>query len=288
MYNFGGNYLPICCSHKAFSSLYKQASAIQSPDALLRGVIAISAHWIPNVDTEAVDQELQRYVNTIRARVKSRSSQALMAHMHEFLFDEMGFAGNMLDYYNPSNSQLPIVLEKKLGNPVLLALIYKIVAERLGFQAWGIGLPGHFLVGIKCDQDQAMVDAFDRGRLISSEEAHARMKEIFSSEVEWSEKFLRPASNQHWLTRIIQNLINTFGTARQYQNVAALLEMEIALWPNMPTLWRDLGLVLASIGMSKQAARWLSTYIQNAPNDPQIENIQQMLDVLSDGNNKAR
>ena len=142
--------IPLCCSPHAFAMMVRQSSAINSPDALLEGALAIAAHQIP-VDTGEVDRILQSYADTIRARVRGTQQQALLAHLHEYLFDELGFAGNTDDYYNPENSYLPCVLKTKRGLPIALSLIYKTVAERIGLRCFGIGLPGHFVVAVESD-----------------------------------------------------------------------------------------------------------------------------------------
>src|SRR4029434_9790249 len=104
------------------------------------------------------------------------------------------------------------------------------------------------LVGVDADGGQLLVDTFAAGRTLTSDEAHLRLQEMFGPEVEWSEELLRPASNRHWLTRMLQNLLNVFGSTGHYNDVAAVLEMEMLLWPEQNHLQRDLGLVPARAG----------------------------------------
>ena len=273
--------LPLCCSSRSFNLLARQIQSINSPDALLQGAIAISMHQMEDVDPSAVDATIQKYVDTIRSRVRGRQPQALLAHLHQFLFEEQDFKGNSEDYYNPANSYLPAVLENKRGLPITLSLLYKLIAERLGLRAWGIGLPGHFLVGMEIEGARLLVDPFAQGRLLTNEEAHARMQEMFGPEMEWSDELLRPASNRHWLTRILQNLLNVFGSTNHFADVAAVLEMEMLLWPEQNHLQRDLGLVLARCGLSQPASIWLDRYLQTNPDDPQKIQIKELLQVLT-------
>ncbi len=252
--------LPMCCSPQAFELLASQIPTLNSPDAMLQCACAVAMHEHPGLDPASVDTTIQSFTDTIRSRVHGHQPQALLAHMHEFLFEEQNFAGNTLDYYNPSNSYLPNVLQTKLGLPITLSMVYRMIAERLGFRSWGVGLPGHFMSGIEVEGKPLLVDAFAGGRIMTASEAHDRMKEIFGAEIEWSDELLKPASNRHWLTRMLQNLLNIFGSAGQYTNVAAMLEMEILLWPEQTRLQRDLALVLARIGLSTRfcLARTLS------------------------------
>jgi regulator of sirC expression with transglutaminase-like and TPR domain len=273
--------LPICCSPDAYRLLASQLPVINSADALIQGASAVALHQLKSADPARVDDTLQGYVDKIRARVRGSQPQALMAHMHEYLFEDLGFAGNTLDYYNTSNSYLPAVVETKLGLPITLCLVYKAVAERLGFRTWGVGLPGHFLCGLDLEGSRVLIDPFAQGRILTPDEARDRMREIFGEEAEWSEDLLRPASNRHWLTRMLQNLLNIFGSSGAYRDVAAMLEMEILLWPEQMRLQRDLALVLARLGMTEPASMWLDNYLKSNPDDPQCGDLKQLLEVLS-------
>ncbi len=277
--------LPLCSAPEAFNLLARQVGQIESPDALVHGATAIAMHQLDNVDVADVDATLQRFADTVRSRVRGSQPQAMIAHLHDVLFDEEGFTGNEDDYYNTANSYLPEVLRTKRGLPITLSLVYKVVAERLGLRAWGVGLPGHFLVGVDAGDSREdtpmLVDPFNGGRILTADEAHSRIQEMFGAEAEWSEDMLRPASNRHWLTRILQNLLNVFGSANQFADVAAVLEMEMLLWPNHHHLQRDLGLVLARCGMSRPASMWLDRYLRSNPDDPQKSQLKELLQVLA-------
>jgi regulator of sirC expression with transglutaminase-like and TPR domain len=272
---------PVCCVPQAFHLLTSHIDSIDSPDALLGGAVAISMHAIPNADPAAVDAHLQKYADTVRSRVRGHQTQAILAHLHDLLFEEEGFQGNTEDYYNTSNNFVPRVLETKRGLPITLSLIYHNVAQRLGIRSFGINLPGHFLVGVDVDGSTMMVDTFARGRIINQDEAHQRLRQIFGDEVEWSDELLRPASNRLWLTRMLQNLLNTYGSMGQYVEVAAMLEMEMLLWPGETRLQRDLALVLARCGLAAPARVWLDKYLKTNPDDPQKRDLKQLLEVLT-------
>src|SRR2546430_10069322 len=194
--------LPLCCAPEAFNLLARQVSAIESPDALVHGATAIAMHQMEGVELAAVDATLQGYVDTIRARVRGSQPQALLAHLHDVLFEEERLIGNEEDYYNTSNSYLFEVLRSKRGLPITLSLIYKVVAERLGLRAWGVGLPDHFLCGIEQQGQILLVDPFAGGALVTPDEAHQCMQEMLGPDVEWSDELLAPVSNRHWLTRM--------------------------------------------------------------------------------------
>ena len=274
------NAAPLCCSSSAFKLLSNQLPSLSSSRALLHGAVAIARHQLDDANARQTERQIKLYADTIRARVKGSQPQALIAHLHSFLFDEEGFAGNVEDYSNPLNSYLPAVLENKRGLPITLCLVYKLVADRLGLDTWGVGLQGHFLVGMESDEKLMLVDCFAGGRILTKDEAHDQLIQQFGPEVEWSDELLQPVSNRQWLTRMLQNLLNFFGSEDRYADVGAMLEMEMLLWPDQNHLQRDLGLVLARCGLVKPAYVWLDRYLQSNPDDPQTSELKQLRDVL--------
>lgn len=271
---------PVCCTTEAFELLRDQLPRIEEDHALIYGAIAVSMHQLEGIRPSAVEMQLQAFGQTIRQRVHSSQSQALLAHLHEYLFEELGFRGNLKDYYTASNSYLPDVLETRRGLPVTLSLIYKAVAAQLGLHAWGISVPGHFLVGVEQTGSTLLIDPFMGGRILSEEELRSRLGGLADDALSDLDELLQPVTNRQWLTRIIQNLLNLFGKSGNYTDVAAMLELEMLLWPHEARLERDLGLVLARCGLSVSAGIWLSQYLMHNPDDPQSSDLKQLLQVL--------
>jgi len=259
----------------------RQTQCINSPDALLYGAVAVSMHQMENVRPAKIDERIQSFVDTVRSRVHGPQPQALLAHLHEFLFEEQKFAGDTGNFYATINSYLPAVLETRQGLPITLSLVYKTVAERLGLRVWGVALPGHFLCAVDAGGTEPMlVDPFSGGRILTADEAYSHLREVFGPDMEWNAQLLQPTSNRHWLTRMLQNLLNIFGAGGHYADVAAMLELEMLLWPDEDRLQRDLALVLARVGLSEPAGMWLGRYLRNNPDDPQQSDLRQLLDVL--------
>lgn len=265
--------------------LRRQVRDMETPDALVAGAVAISIPHCPGADIAKVNAQIDALVNRVRARVRSDQPQARLAHLHQVLFDEEGFIGNSEDYYNPINSFLPAVLESRKGLPITLCLLYKVIAERLGLRVWGVGMPGHFLVAVELGQDYGeggpvLIDPFQQGRVLSIGEAYDRMRDLLGSDATWNADIFHPASNRHWLTRILQNLLHVYGNGDRYADVAGVLELEMLLWPEQGHLQRDLALVLARIGLAQPASVWLGRYLRSHPQDPDRNDLKQLLDVL--------
>lgn len=275
------DFEPVCCETASFELMRRARERLETPIGLIEGALAIARHEDCGLDVEAIKQSLYDMGRTVRGRVKGVQPQALAAHLHDLLFVELGFIGNTLNYHDPANSYLSTVLASRRGLPITLSLIYKIVGERAGLIIHGIGLPGHFCAGVDSGDGIMIVDPFYAGRVLNHEEAHGRIKDTYGSHVEWSDDLLMPVTHRHWLTRIMQNLLHTFSERDRVQDVAAMLELELLLWPEQMHLQRDLALVLARLGRTEQASRWLTRYLTANPEDPQRGDLEQLLEVLS-------
>lgn len=274
--------MPLCCHRRAFEALSREVGAVETPEGLVRAAVAISMHQYPQGDADDAVRTLKHMAAEVRARVKGKQVQAVIAHLHEYMFDELGFKGDHEDYYHPGNSYLPHVLRARRGLPILLSLTYVSVARWAGLAAWGVGLPGHFIAAVEDQRGNRMlIDPFAGGRVLSEDEAADKLRELYGPETEFSSELLEPVSHRMWLTRMMQNLLRTFGAAGQYADVGAMLEMEMLLWPRQHHLQRDLALVLARLGMSKPAGQWLNSYLRTNPDDPQRQDLEQLLTALT-------
>jgi regulator of sirC expression with transglutaminase-like and TPR domain len=283
--------VPLCCSTETYTTFARQVPVIESTDALLRAATAIARYSNNNDDSDNdasyartfadIERQLSGYARLIRSRVRGTQQQALLAHLHHYLFDEVGFTGNSDDYYNPANSYLPDVLHTRHGMPITLSLIYKVVAEKLEQSVKGIGLPGHFLTRLDTDTGVIYVDCFAGGRIMTPDECRLRVESIFGETVEWNPQMLQPVTHRMWLSRMIQNLLHIFTTNQQWNNVAAMLELQMLLWPTQTQLQRDLALVLARIDMPAPASVWLNSYLRANPNDPEHDELTELLVKLS-------
>jgi regulator of sirC expression with transglutaminase-like and TPR domain len=272
---------PVCCMAEAFDLMVSTVRTIDGPDSLVRGSMAIAMQGLGSADVEGADRVLQHYADTVRARSRTRHPQSLLAHLHELLFEEEGFGGNDQDYYDVRNSFLPEVLRTRRGLPITLAVIYRDVARRAGICCWGVNIPGHFVVAVQDSRAAMLIDVFCGGRVIDPLEAQARFHQTFGEHVAWTDEFLRPASHRAWLTRMLQNLLHSYSSANRYMDMAAVLEMEMVLWPDETRLQRDLALVLARCGLSQPARMWLEGYLKDNPNDPQDKDLRRLLAVLT-------
>ncbi|HEX8324656.1 MAG TPA: transglutaminase-like domain-containing protein [Tepidisphaeraceae bacterium] len=270
-----------CCTPAAHALFAKQMPQLETTAGLLRAASLLAMHQQSRPRTDEVERVLGGYAKLVRSRVRGTQQQATLAHLHAYLFDEFGFAGNVDDYYNPANSHLPDVLETKRGLPITLSLVYKVVAEKLGLTVSGVGLPGHFVVSVGTAEGAMIVDCYDSGRTLTPADCRARVEAIFADTVDFSDEMLRPVTHRMWLSRMVQNLLHVHTSAEQWVDVGALLELQMLLWPRQPQLKRDLALVLARIDRPEPASFWLDEYLKTNPDDPEAGELTSLLAKLS-------
>lgn len=222
-----------CCPH-AFQLFATQVPVLNTTAGLFKAALAVSMHALDDVSYRDYAERIDELGKRVLSEVRSDHPQAVMAHLHQVLFEEEQFCGNWDDYYTPLNSYLPVVFETRRGIPVTLTLIYKLVAQRVGIEVQGLNTPGHFLAlvhdGGRHNQCPTIVDPFAGGRVLTLEEVRSQVATITSRRYS-DDVLLRPATHHDWLRRIITNLRNIFGVAGHEADLAAMSELHHALQP---------------------------------------------------------
>ncbi len=220
---------PNFCRPLAFEHFCRQLDRLDSTPALVHAAAAIAMHELDTIDPEQVAGRLNKLAARIGGRVHSGNQEALLAHLHDVLFVEEGYAGNTDQYYAAENSYLPVVLQTKRGLPILLALIYKAVAEGVGLEVEGINSPGHFLIRVRTGGEWMFADPFFHGQSLTRAEAFARLEQVSGREVPRDDQILSPATHQQWLSRILANLQALFANEGRQDDLAAMTELQEAL-----------------------------------------------------------
>jgi regulator of sirC expression with transglutaminase-like and TPR domain len=221
--------IPSYCSPRAFEHFVKQIDRLETTDGLLHAAIAISMHELDDIDPNLVDDQLTRWADEVRNRVRGPQPQALLAHLHDYLFDELGFIGNKGSYYDTRNSYIPAMLESRSGIPISMSLLYKVVAERAGLQVQGINVRWHFLASVNCGDENAIVDAFHGGSVLTPNEARERIERISGQKLPDDRDFLPVATHHMWIARMLNNLQLIFINEGRLDDHNAMVELVKAL-----------------------------------------------------------
>jgi regulator of sirC expression with transglutaminase-like and TPR domain len=216
---------PTHCLPSAYQRFSQALEDIETDDGLTRIATAIAMHHQPGAAEEEIFLELDRIASTIRDRVHDDNPRALLAHLHQHLFDELGFRGNKRNYYDPRNSFLPWVIRSRRGIPITLSLVYKLVAGRLGLSVDGLNTPGHFLAQVQVADEVLIIDPFQGGTMLSEEEAQSLVYQFSSGDGLPLETLLRPATHREWVARILANLLHMFSIQGHVDHIAAMSEL---------------------------------------------------------------
>jgi len=169
-----------------------------------------SAAWLlaqtqfPEINVEAYQALLDGYANALRERTDRHGrASAVLGKINDYLFDELGFKGNEQNYYEPDNSYLNRVLDRRTGNPISLCLFYMLLARRLRLPITGIGLPGHFICRHQSASGEIYVDVFNRGRLLTKADC---VHYLVRGNYDLREEYLAPVSPRRMLLRVCSNL----------------------------------------------------------------------------------
>ncbi len=227
------------------------------PDLPLdRAALLVAAHDHP-LDVDARLRE----IDALAAAAPAGGSDVLA----RFLFGELGFAGNRVDYGDPRNSYLDAVLDRKLGIPISLSVLMIEVGRRRGIALDGVGMPGHFLVGTHEHGDPVWYDAFDGGARLDVAGCVERFAAIRPRE-EFRRDFLRPVTSRAILDRMLSNLQVTF-LAREPRAVAWPVRLRLAFPDRPPAERAELGGVLAQVGRFDEAAVVLEDAATDLPDE---------------------
>lgn len=226
--------MPAYCRPAAYEAFAIEMPQVDSTIGLFRAAFAIARHEHPDADVGQAEATLAELADTVGRRVHSPNVDAKLAHLHDVLFDVVGFVGNVDDYYNPANSYLPEVLRTHRGLPITLVLIYKCVAERIGLEIRGINSPGHFLAAVRSGQSEGAtatqsawmyIDPFYGGQVLYHDDVCRRIAATTGRELFDPSLWLEPASHRQWLSRMLNNLQATFAQTGRERDLYAMLEL---------------------------------------------------------------
>jgi regulator of sirC expression with transglutaminase-like and TPR domain len=216
---------PKYCRSEVWERFTTQVPLLHHTQGLVEAACAVAWQLDPAIKIDEVGFQLDALATLCSRGLQSHSPTAAVAHMHRELFEELGYTGNIEDYYSPRNSLLPVVLDTRQGLPVVLCLIYKAVAERMGLIVEGINTPGHFLAAVRTEEDWMVIDPFQAGRMLSIAEVSNLIQNVTGQPLKLTWEDMPIADHPMWLARIILNLIGIYEKNGERQNSAAMKEM---------------------------------------------------------------
>ncbi|HMA88828.1 MAG TPA: tetratricopeptide repeat protein [Burkholderiales bacterium] len=267
------------------ASLEVFAELVRRDDAkidLARCCLLIAEDAYPGLDVEHYLAELERLALRLRAGLpQTAGAEERVMALNQFLFDELGYRGNVDEYYDPRNSYLNEVMERKTGIPITLAILYMELGRRIGLPLEGVSFPGHFLVRLRLRGGMLVLDPFGGGAPQSESELYERLKRVIPEGSAGGvpvgelplDQFLEPATHRQILARVLRNLKGIYRDTDKPERLLEVLNRILVLNPQARAELRDRGLLYQRMEAYRAAFRDLSEYLEREPDAPEFEEI---------------
>ncbi len=236
---------------------------------------------LPAADYEA---QLQEYGQRLRKVLDPTETPAEQLRcLNRFLFEDLGFSGDEQDYYDPRNSYLNEVLDRRLGNPISLAVVQIELARRLDVPLEGVSFPGHFLVRLPLDEGIVVLDPFQKGRSLDAAELRRRARtHLDTHDIDDARlaRMLEPASHRAILTRMLRNLKGVYSEREQWDKALRCCDRLLTLDSHQPGEYRDRGQFYLKLDHVRAASEDLRRYLALMPQAEDADGIAMQLAEL--------
>jgi regulator of sirC expression with transglutaminase-like and TPR domain len=257
---------------------------------LARACLLIAEDAYPGLDIERYTTELERLALQLRDRLpRAAGAEEKILALNQFLFGDLGYTGNADDYYDPRNSYLNEVIDRRTGIPITLSVLYMELGRRIGLPLEGISFPGHFLVRLRLRGGMLVLDPFAGGEPQSEDELRQRLERVIPRDATGGipvrelplEQFLEPASNRQILARILRNLKSIYRQAEMPERMLDVLNRALVVTPDSSSDLRDRGIVYERLQAYRAALRDLTDYVAREPDADDLDEIRARLIELA-------
>jgi regulator of sirC expression with transglutaminase-like and TPR domain len=262
------------------ASLAEFTAAVRRPDPeipLARTALLIAAAEQPGLDVDGYLERLDGLADAAEPARRATDALSRLHRLREFLFEEIGFAGDRTDYFDPRNSHLNEVLDRRVGIPITLSLVLIETGRRLGLEMEGIGLPGHFITGARIAGEHVLLDPFNRGAVLTVETCGQVVNRALGRPVRLTPAHFAPVDNRHFLTRMLANLKGIYWRREAWDKVVRVIDRLLALDPAAAGEWRDRGTAWSNMGrLDRGVADW-ERYLTEFPDAGDHEQVRHQL-----------
>jgi regulator of sirC expression with transglutaminase-like and TPR domain len=244
---------------------------------LLRAALSFARIEYPHLNIESYVSRVDELAARVVKRITEPGdpAQSIFALNH-VLFQEEMFRGNRVDYSNPQNSFFNDVLDRRLGIPITLALLYMEVGRRVGFPLFGVGMPGHFLLKhYDTSGRSVLIDAFDRGMILTEEDCQKKLNEIYSGQLVLKHEFLLPVTRRQMLTRMLNNLKVTYLERRDFRRAVQIVDLLLVIYPRSPEDVKHRAVLRYNLDDFRGALEDFEQYVKMSPEASDTEEIRQ-------------
>lgn len=236
---------------------------------IAEAALLIASEEYSDLDIPAYLASLDEMAGKLKRRLRPDISPAdTIVALNRYLFDELGFSGNAAEYYDPRNSFLNEVLDRKRGIPITLAIVYIEIGRRIGLPVQGISFPAHFLVKCKLREGTVVLDPYAKGSSLSFNDIKQRVKSLRNG-VEPPRSviasMLAVASNKEILVRMLRNLKGIYSHHREWLKALTATDRIISVMPDSAEEYRDRGMIYLNLECFRAALFDLQAYLKMLP-----------------------
>lgn len=244
---------------------------------LLQAALTFARIEYPQLDPAPYLRQIEIFAHRVTGKIDDPGDPAqCIAALNHVLFDEEMFRGNTADYYNPRNSFINDVLDRRLGIPITLALLYMEVARRAGFQLFGVGMPGHFLLKhYDIDGRSFFIDAFERGSVLSEDDCKRKIESIHEGQITLRPEFLLIVTRRQMLTRMLNNLRAIYFSRRDFRRALHVVDLILVIYPRSPEDVKQRAALRYNLNDYRGALNDFEEYVKMAPDASDAEEIRQ-------------
>lgn len=261
---------------QAFTTLVHSGIEDERID-LLRAALTFARIEYPELDPAPYVQQIEELSRRVESKIDDPGDPAqCIAALNFVLFDEEMFRGNTADYYNPRNSFINDVLDRRLGIPITLALLYMEVGRRAGFQLFGVGMPGHFMLKhYDIDGRSFFIDAFERGSVLSEDDCKRKIESIHAGQITLRPEFLMIVTRRQMLTRMLNNLRTIYLSRRDFRRAVHVVDLILVIYPRSPEDVKQRAALRYNLHDFKGALSDFEEYVKMAPDASDADEIRQ-------------
>lgn len=260
------------------------SSASHEP-SLLAAALWVAKDEYPGLSPAEYEGRLDRYAAGLREPfARAEHDGARLVLLNRFLYTELGFAGDDGDYFDPRNNYVNDVLDRRLGNPISLAVVQLALAQRLGLPLRGVSFPGHFLVSLPLDDGLIVLDPYHQGRTLDLPELRRRARQELAARTVDDQrlaKLLEPADQQAIVIRLLRNLKASYERGECWDKALRCADRLVTLCPQSLGDLRERGDLYLRLGHHAAARSDLRRYLALAPNAADREDVSSRLNAAS-------
>lgn len=270
--------------HPSAREQFGAAVALPEPAVNLAEVsLLVAAEEYPQLSPQPYLHRLDALAERVRDRLWDETAPVVvLQELSRVLFEEEQFQGNRMEYYDPRNSMLNDVLDRRLGIPITLSIIYLEIGWRLGLPLHGVNFPGHFVVRYAGEAMPLLVDPFLGGVIRFEDEAQDLLDHVYGGAVRLQPEYLRSADRHDIIVRLLANLKAVYLNRRDDLRALAAMERILMVKPDSADDERDRGMVLTRLGDAAGARAALTRYLDLLPDAPDATRVRMLLDQLED------